>query len=92
MLLVAHEDVGDQGTLARQEGYSHLDGLSMPVFGVFAIKILVLDLFLKLVQEPVLGTHAEVAHRQEAHLLKHKFSGQLKLYSRLTQKVLKGKR
>ena len=92
VLLVAHEDVWDKGTLARQERYSHLDRLSMPVLGVFAVEVLILNLFLKLVEEPVLGAHTEVTYSKEAHLFKDKFSWQLKLYSRLTQEVLKRQR
>jgi len=41
----------------------------MPVFGVLAFKGLVLNLFLELVEEPVLGAHAEVTHGQKTELL-----------------------
>lgn len=60
----------------------------MPVFRVFPLKGLLLNLFLKLMQESVFSTHAEVAHRQKAHFLKDELTRKLELQSRVAQKIL----
>ena len=74
VLLITHENVRDQRTLAWQKCYGHFDGLAMPVFRVSPLEGLLLNLFLELMQKSVFCTHAEVTYRQKAHFLQNEFT------------------
>lgn len=68
VLLVRHEDVGDQGRLTRQEGYCDFHCLPVPVLGVASRVDLFAQHFLQLVQEALFSAHAEVGDGKEAYL------------------------
>jgi len=91
--------VRNQGTLAGKEGDGDLDGLPVPVLGVPPGVDLLAQHFLQLVQEPVLGAHAEVGDHQEAYLkmrretyfFQHVFAGELHFQRGTGLEVLHGK-
>ena len=64
----------------------------MPIFGVLALKALLLYDFLQLMQEAVLCAHAEIADGEEAHLFEQELTRKLQLDGRLRQEVLQGER
>jgi len=66
VLLVAHKDVGDEGTLTRQKRDRKLYGLSVPVFAILPLVLYSTNRFVQLVQKPELGAHAEIGNGQEA--------------------------
>ena len=69
MLFITHEDVRDQGTLARQERDGQLDCFSVPILGVSPLEFDAADGLIELVEEAEFGAHAEVGDREEADLL-----------------------
>ena len=79
MLLVAHQDMGNKRALTRQEWNGHLNCFTVPVLRVFSLKCLVLNLFFKLVQEPIFRAHAKVTDGKETQFLQHEFSRELEL-------------
>lgn len=51
-----------------------------------------MNLFLKLMQKSVLGTHTEVTHGQKAHFLQDELAGKLQLEGGMAQKILQSQR
>ena len=49
VLLVTHQNMGDQQTFAREERYSHLHGFTMGELRIHQLKRLVLNLFFQLI-------------------------------------------
>ena len=74
MLLITHEDVRHEWTFAGEERDGHLNGLSVPVLRVLALKALLLDDLFELMEKTVLRAHTKVADGEEAHLFEEELT------------------